>query len=311
MTTALVLGANGQDGSYLCERLVAAGRSVVGLGRQPAFRHPLPRGAFRYEAVDLADGAAVDRLLEWNQPDEIYHLAAIHGHAGFALEERFDAACDVNVRSLHRVLEHLRQRRHGRLFYASSAKTFGRLSGRVTLARPRAGRCLYALTKNMAGGLIEHYRQHHRVEATVAIMFNHESPRRPPQFFIPTVCGLVAAALRDGGVRGTLATLSFGCDWSSARDFMELAVTAMDRGETGELLFASGETRDARPFVQRLFARHGLDADDHVSTADDVPYDRFEVDISDTVRRLGYAPRETIDDVCDEIVALVRPAAAA
>jgi GDPmannose 4,6-dehydratase len=310
MTTALVLGANCQDGSYLCERLVARGRRVVGVGRQPAFRHSLPQGGFRYESVDLAAGDEVDRLLDSHRPDEIYHLAAVHGHAGFALEERFAAACDVNVLSLHRVLEYLRRRR-GRLFYASSARIFGRLTGRVTLARPRAGRCLYALTKTMAGGLIEHYREQHGVEATVAVMFNHESPRRPPPFFIPTVCRLVAAALRDGGARGELATLSFCCDWSSARDFMDLAVTAMDRGETGELLFASGETRDARPFVERLFARHGLDAAAHVRTTADVPYDRFVVDISDTVRRLGYAPRETIDDVCDEILALARRDAAA
>ena len=305
MTTAIVLGANGQDGSHLCELLAREGRAVVGVGRQPAYRHPAPAGSFRYEPADLGDAAAVDRLLDRHAADQIYHVAAVHGHAGVSLDARFDEACAVNVTALHRALEHAR--RGGgrcRVFYASSAKVFGPLTGRVTLDTPRAGRCLYGLTKRTAGELAAHYRTAHGIGTTVALLFNHESPRRPPEFFIPKICGMVAAACRDPGFRGRVDTLSFCCDWSSAADLMALAVQAVDRGVDGELLFASGTTLDARPFVRRLFARYGLDAERHVAAGPERPYPRFEVDLSDTVRRLDVRPQQTIFDVCDRIIAL-------
>lgn len=303
MITAMVLGANGQDGSFLCERLAVAGRRVIGVGRQPNFRYQRPTGEFCYTAADIGDSHAIDGILDEHAPDEVYHVAAIHGHAGCILDERFGEACDVNVKSLHRVLEHSR-RRSGRcrVFYASSAKVLGSLSGRVTLNQSRRGRCLYGMTKNMAGDLAAHYRRSHGVETTIAIMFHHESIRRPAGFFIPTVCGILAAAMKDDCYRGQVATLSFCCDWSSARDFMDLAVMSIDRGMAGEVLFASGRTYDARPFVRSLFDRHGLDVDAHLVTSTDHPYERYEVDISETIERLGHQPRETIYDVCDEII---------
>lgn len=312
MNTAVVLGANGQDGSYLCEMLARKGHQVIGVGRQPSYRHPLPTGRFLYEATDLRDAEAIDRLLDRHGPDQIYHVAAIHGHAGVTLDERFDEACDVNVKSLHRVLEHAR-RRSGRcrIFYASSAKVYGAVSGRVTLDTPRSGRCLYGLTKRTAGELATHYRTAHGIATTVAILFNHESARRPPQFFIPKICAMVASARHDRDYRGWVDTLSFCCDWSSAADLMALAIQAVDAGVTGDVLFASGTTFDARPFVRSVFARYGLDADRHVASGPDRPYQRFEVDLSDTVRRLDFRPRETIFDVCDRIISLAAGRAAA
>lgn len=305
MTVALVLGANGQDGSFLCERLASVRSLVVGVGRQPVSRYVRAHGRFVYEMVDLTDGAAVDRLLDRHRPAEVYHVAAVHGQAGFSYEPCFGDACDVNVKALHRVLEYARLRApECRIFYASSAKVFGpALVGRVTLDTPRSGRCLYAFTKKMATDLAAYYREHHGVRTTVGILFNHESTRRAAQFFIPTVCRILVRALEDRTFQDRVATLSFCCDWSSVRDFMDLAVTAVERGVTGEVLFASGVTRDARSFVDELFKRYGLDADRHVSTSPGTPYERYDVDISETVQRLGYKPQDTIFDVCDEIVA--------
>lgn len=311
MTVALVLGANGQDGSFLCERLVSDRTLVVGVGRQPASRFVRVDGRFVYEMADLSDGAALDRLLDQHGPTEVYHVAAVHGQAGFSYEPCFGDACDVNLKALHRVLEYARLRGpECRIFYASSAKVFGpALVGRVTLDTPRAGRCLYAFTKKMATDLAAYYQEHHGVRTTVGILFNHESTRRAAQFFIPTVCRILVRALEDRAYQDRVATLSFCCDWSSVRDFMDLAVTAVERGATGEVLFASGVTRDAKPFVDELFRRYGLDADNHISTSPGKPYERYDVDISDTVRRVGYQPQHTIFDVCDQIIAEGRKAA--
>ena len=125
MSGSIVLGANGQDGSYLCESLAASGQRVVAIGRQSDYAEPLPNGEFRYFQIDLTDREALRAVLSTAQPDHIYHVAAVHGESGFSYESVVPELFAVNVLSVHVCLEYLREIDGGRLFYASSSKVFG------------------------------------------------------------------------------------------------------------------------------------------------------------------------------------------
>ena len=54
MNRSLVLGVNGQDGSYIAEVLLERGHKVVGVGRQAASRWVDP-ARFDYVPLDAAD----------------------------------------------------------------------------------------------------------------------------------------------------------------------------------------------------------------------------------------------------------------
>ena len=305
MTRSLVLGSGGQDGSILAEELVASGRQVLGLGRGESFPYLIDSPDFVYRQLNLVDSAELDRCLQEFQPDEVFHVAAVHGSAGFPYEEVWGNALDVNTKSLHRVLEYARlQNPQLRLFYASSAKIFGpALRGRVDLSTPRDGSCLYSITKKASGQLASYYEQAHGIKTTVAILFNHESERRPGSFFVPKICRAVSSALADPLHRESLHTLSFHCDWSSARDFMRMAIRTVEVGFAGEVIFASGTTWHGRDFVQQLFARYGLDYAQHVDVRDhDDSSSFFEVDLSDTPPIIETSPREDILTLCDRLI---------
>jgi GDPmannose 4,6-dehydratase len=306
MTRSLVLGVGGQDGSILAEELVASGRQVLGLGRRETFPYPIDSAHFDYRQLDLADSAELDSCLRCFQPDEVFHVAAVHGSAGFSYEEVWGNALDVNTKSLHRVLEFARREQPQlRVFYASSAKVFGpALRGRVDLSTPREGSCLYSITKKASGQLASYYEQAHGIKTTVAILFNHESERRPSSFFVPKICKAVSSALADPLHCEPLHTLSFHCDWSSARDFMRMAICSVEAGFGGELIFASGVTWHGRDFVQKLFARYGLDYARHVEAPDLVDSSSFfEVDLSDMLRQIDVKPRDDIFTLCDRLIA--------
>lgn len=304
MRRSLVLGVGGQDGSILAEELVASGRQVLGLGRRETFPYRINSPQFTYRQLDLAESAELDSCLREFQPDEVFHVAAVHGSAGFPYEEVWGNALDVNTKSLHRVLEFARrEQRQLRVFYASSAKIFGpALRGRVDFSTPRDGSCLYSITKKASGQLASYYEQAHGIRTTVAILFNHESERRPSSFFIPKICKAVASSLTNPLHRESLQTLSFHCDWSSARDFMRMAIRAVDVDFSGEVIFASGHTWHGRDFVQQLFARHGLDYTQHVDAPDLVDSSFFEVDLSDTLRQIDASPRDDILTLCDRLI---------
>ena len=86
---ALITGVYGQDGSYLCEQLRDQGYEVHGIchsvlsdtskriRRELEIENKLP--IEHYES--LYDYDAMERLILHIQPDEIYHMAAIHNSA--------------------------------------------------------------------------------------------------------------------------------------------------------------------------------------------------------------------------------------
>ena len=63
MALSLVLGANGQDGSYLTEALLARGNTVVGVGYEPESVQVKPSESYRYISADLRDAAAFAELV--------------------------------------------------------------------------------------------------------------------------------------------------------------------------------------------------------------------------------------------------------
>ena len=263
---AVVLGVNGQDGSYAAERLLARGYEVLGVGRQAVSRYVPAHPEFSYRPRDLADPVALRRLLQEWPADHLYHYAAVHGPNGPAYEARFGEMMQVNVLSLQAALEHARVAAPGmRILYAGSAKVFGNAAGDIDEETPRATTCLYGNTKNSAFDLIAHYRGRHGIAASNLILFNHESPRRPRGFFVADLAACLAAALRDPDAKASFQTLDFFADWSDAAEFADIAIDLAEGQTQGaDVLFASGHTWHAREAVAALFAAHGMDYERHV-----------------------------------------------
>ena len=125
----LVTGANGQDGTYLIQRLVAEGVEAHGMCRSAEGVIALEtevRGAFGHVG-DLRDDAAVAGLVESVRPTHIVNLA---GNTSVA--HSWDApAATANVlgvgpvRLLEAAWRSSRERLAGRMLQASSAEIFG------------------------------------------------------------------------------------------------------------------------------------------------------------------------------------------
>ncbi|HUP91421.1 MAG TPA: GDP-mannose 4,6-dehydratase [Solimonas sp.] len=312
MPDALVLGVNGQDGSYLAEALLRRGYRVTGAARQPHSRYVPPSQQFRYVALDLRDTAALQRLLQESWPDLVFHAAAVHGAAGFTYEPVWGEMMAVNVVAVHTVLEHARTAAPTlRLAYASSAKIFPEpWTGRIDERTPAAAACLYSIGKIAALDLIRQYRKRHGIAGANLILFNHESPRRPANFFVPTLARGIAAALRDPAHRLQVKTLDFRSDWSAAEELMDIAVDIAEKAPAEDFVLGSGVTREARTAVREAFARHGLEADRHVveTLPRSAPGPAFEVALDHLEARIGRRPQRDFASIVDELVGLARAA---
>lgn len=263
MRTALVTGAAGQDGSYLCERLVAEGLNVHAVVESTTrvADQPWLRGTTVHEA-DLRNPERVRHLVDATAPDEVYNLAGISS-VGRSWDEPV-LTTEVNCLVVVALLDAVRrlQERRGvatRLVQAASAEIFG--SAAVSPqdeATPLAPVNPYGVTKVFAHTMAGVYRAL-GVGASSCVLYNHESPRRPEAFVtrkITAAAARIAAGRQDVLELGSLNTRR---DWGWAPDYVDAMVRAARHPEAVDVVVATGVTHTIEEFVAAAFAAAGVE----------------------------------------------------
>ncbi|MFQ6173043.1 GDP-mannose 4,6-dehydratase [Oryzobacter sp. R7] len=262
MSVALVTGATGQDGSYLVERLLGEGCEVHGLVRREDLRGTRPDGLVVHE-LDL--GAPADELValvDRVSPDELYNLGGVssvaHSWADPLLTTRVSGvAAQVLLDAARRVQE--RRGREVRVLQPSSAEIFGEPSAtpqnESTAIRPVSP---YGAAKAFAHHVAGIERSRGLFTACV-ILYNHESPRRPPAFVTRKITSTVAAIAAGTADRLALGNLEARRDWGWAPDYVDAMVRALRHDEPGDYVVATGEAHTVRDFVGAAFRHVGIE----------------------------------------------------
>lgn len=306
MPCSLVLGVNGQDGSYVAESLLRRGHKVVGVGRDVASRYVSGVPNFRYVNLDLRDSNALTSLVEEVMPDFAFHFAAVHGAAGFQYEPVVGDMFATNVVALHVLLEFARVSKPStRIVYAGSSKIFpAPLEGVISENSPARSTCLYSIGKMAARDLIFQYRKQHNVMATNLILFNHESPRRPPQFLLPILAQGIIDSLKDSKHAFKVQTLDFWIDWAAADELADIAVDIAEKSHAVEFVLASGVTHHAREVVSTLFRAYGLQSElcivEALERRDPGPH--FQVSLKLLENEIERVPVKSVADIVHDML---------
>ncbi len=266
---ALITGARGQDGLYLTELLLENGFSVVGVEKQDRLAQAdVPTGHPRVDlrSVDLVNTSAVRDLVSDVHPTHIFHLAS----SSFVPASWDDpiGTSAFTVESATQLLEAIRCLDPAiRYVGAASAEIFGHPTvspqDELTPVRPLTP---YGAAKAHAHFLTQMYRVRYGLHCSSAILYNHESPRRPPAF-LPRKVSQGAASIKLGQQSELkLGSLDARRDWSYAGDVV-LALFLMATGdEPGDYVIATGEDHSVRDLVRIAFAHVGLDYEEFVQT---------------------------------------------
>jgi GDPmannose 4,6-dehydratase len=262
--TALITGVTGQDGGYLAEQLVADGTSVHGLVRrgEAIADHLTALGAgCTLHAVDIADSDALTEVVEKVAPDEVYNLVGLSSVVQSWQEPVLAAELNgVTVARLLEILWSLQKRtgRQPRLIQASSAEIFaGAASAPQDEGTPLSPRSPYGASKAFAHQLVQVFRQR-GMHATNAILYNHESPRRPPTFVTRKITSTVVAIAQGTANELVLGNLDARRDWGWAPEYVDALVRAVRHDVPDDYVVATGVTRKVSDFVAAAFARVGI-----------------------------------------------------
>ncbi len=267
MPSALITGITGQDGLYLAELLVAKGYDVHGLIRgqnNPKLdlvRTLLPDVTLH--SGDLTDMSSLIRALRDADPDEVYNLGAV-SFVAYSWEQAH-LTTDVTAKGVLTLLEALRLHSGDdlsrvRFYQASSSEMFGQVQEvpqhERTLLWPRSP---YGVAKVYGHHMTINYRESYGMHASSGILFNHESPRRGPEFVTRKVSQAVARihlGLQDEVVMGNLDARR---DWGFAGDYVEAMWLMLQQPHGDDYVIATGETHSVREFVAAAFAHVGID----------------------------------------------------
>jgi GDPmannose 4,6-dehydratase len=260
MKRVVIVGSGGQDGQLLWNRLCADGDLVVGLdlGTVQA-TEPLAVGP-----VDILNAAEVAAAVEAVRPDEIYYLAAYH-HSSESRPagdlDVFEKSFAVNVRGLLNFLEAMRiGAPQARLVYAASSRVFGRTAARPQDENtPMAPVCPYGISKAAGVECCRFYRDTHGLFAAAAILYNHESPQRRPEFVSQRIARGAVAIKHGEEDRLVLGDLEATADWGWAPDTVDALVRIARHEAPEDFVVATGQARTVRQFAEAALGAAGID----------------------------------------------------
>jgi len=304
MTRALITGITGQDGLYLSELLLSKGYEVYGLIRGQSnpklglVRRTVPD--VKLLTGDLTDLSSLLRAMEHAEPDEVYNLGAI-SFVAYSWENAM-LTTDVTGKGVLNILEAVRLYSHDdprrvRFYQASSSEMFGKVQEvpqrESTLLWPRSP---YGVAKVFGHYMTINYRESYGMHASSGILFNHESPRRGPEFVTRKVSQAVAGIKLGTQSEIAMGNLDAKRDWGFAGDFVEAMWRMLQQDVADDYVVATGQTHSIRDLLDVAFA--AVDIEDWTPYVTQDPrfmrpaeVDMLMGDSSKARRVLGWEPK--------------------
>ncbi len=268
MPRALITGITGQDGLYLSELLLEKGYEVFGLIRgQNNPKRELVQNTVPDVTLltgDLTDLSSLMRAMHTSAPDEVYNLGAI-SFVAYSWENAM-LTTDVTGKGVLNMLEAVRLYSNDdpsrvKFYQASSSEMFGKVQEvpqrETTLLWPRSP---YGVAKVFGHYMTINYRESYGMHASSGILFNHESPRRGPEFVtrkISSAVARIALGLQDSL---SLGNLDAQRDWGFAGDYVDAMWRMLQQPEADDYVVATGETHSIREFLDLAFAHVNIDS---------------------------------------------------
>lgn len=332
---ALITGVTGQDGSYLAEFLLKKGYIVHGIARRSSSwnRERLSsfydfnerEGNMILHYGDMTDSSSILKILQMSNPDEVYHLAAqSHVKVSFEIPEYTANSDALGTLRLLEAIKILGMLKKVKFYNASTSELYGLVQEvPQTEKTPFYPRSPYAIAKLYSHWITINYREAYKMFACNGTLFNHESERRGENFVSKKITQQVAKIKLGLDNELVLGNLNAKRDWGYAPEYVEAMWLMLQQKEPEDFVIATGETHTVREFVEKAFAKVGIEIVWKGKGADEKGMDKAtgkvlvrvdpkyfrptEVeellgDSSYARKKLGWNPKTTFEELIDIMV---------
>lgn len=311
---ALVTGAAGFVGQWLCRALIADGWTVVGAGVAALPNSTIlgdeERRAVTWVLADVRQQADLARVFDQAKPDTVFHLAGV----SFVPDAQNEPvlAYEINVLGAARLLHEVRTRRAAgtidpTVLVVGSSEQYGKATEKRPLREmdPQRPMTVYAASKAAQEVIALEAARGDGVRVVATRSFSHSGPGQADQFLLPALVRRVLA-IRGGEEKilriGNPDTVR---DFLHVRDVVRAYMTLAQSGLSGEVYnVSSGQGSSVRELAERVLTAASVDATIEVAPAlvrkVDVPW--LVGDPAKVHGATGWTPALSCNDIIDDLI---------
>lgn len=311
---ALVTGAAGFVGQWLCRQLLAEGWDVVGAGIAANAPEGIltgdERGAVRWLLADVRNQGDVARAFKETRPDAVFHLAGIT----FVPEAQTDPVLthEINVLGAARILHEVRRgRRAGEIdpvvLVVGSAEQYGiGERGRRRLETDaQAPVTVYAASKAAQEVIALEAARSDGVRVVATRSFNHSGVGQAEQFLLPALVRRARAIRAGAESRLRIGNADTVRDFLHVREVVRAYLLLADRGTPGEAYnVCSGAGQRVLDLATKVLAAVGANAEVEIDPAlvrrVEVPW--LVGDATKLHNATGWTPSLSCDDIIADLI---------
>lgn len=289
---ALITGGKGFVGQWLAAHLKDCGDEVAVIDVE----------------TNVADGAAVRRVMADVAPDAVYHLAALT-HVGESWENP-SQVLRVNVLGTAELLAAARaERAEAKVLVVSSAEVYGVVTPEqlpLTESTPTLPASPYAASKLAAEAVALQACRGYGQPVIVVRPFNHIGPGQSPNFFVPALAKRIVEATRSKASSLPVGTLTTRRDFTDVRDVVVAYRLLLEQGAAGSVYnVCSGYDVAMSEVADRLLELAGaeltLETDPALVRPVDVPVLRGDASLLRAAT--GWEPRISLATTLADVLA--------
>jgi len=286
--TAVIFGANGQDGYYLSELLISKGIRVI-----PIFRS---EGAFN---TDITSFDSVVVLIASEKPDYIFHFAADSTTKHESLWDNFSTITMGTINILEGVRLHSP---NTKVFISGSGLQFKNNNIPIKETDSFEARDAYSMCRIQSVYSARYYRSI-GIKCYVGYFFNHDSPRRSDRHITKKVSSFVKSI--SDGKKGVLeiGDLSTVKEWTFAGDIVEGIWILVNQDNIFEANVSSGKGYSIKEWVEVCFSVIGNKSDGYIKEIHGFKAEYKQlVSDSSLIQQLGFYPKTSLMELAKMMV---------
>ena len=236
--TAIIFGANGQDGFYLTQLLEQQDVSVIGVSRSGGFLN-----------IDISDFGQVCDLVKKYRSDYIFHLAANSTTRHDAIFENHETIATGTLNILEAVNQYSPETK---VFISGSGLQFENKGIPIKETDPFEARDAYSVSRIQSVYAARYFRRL-GLKVYVGYFFNHDSPRRTERHMAQKIASAARRIAKGSDEQLVIGDLSVVKEWAFAGDVVNGIWLLVNQDVVTEANIGSGKGYSILDWVEICF----------------------------------------------------------
>lgn len=286
--TAIIFGANGQDGYYLTNLLQQQGLEIIGVSRSG-----------NDLGADITSYGDVSALIKNKLPGYIFHLAA---NSTTKHEALFENHATISTGAIN-ILEAVKTfSPNTKVFISGSGLQFVNNGHPIKETDTFDARDAYSVSRIHSVYAARYYRLL-GVKVYVGYFFNHDSPRRTERHMAKKITEAVKRVANGSEEKLIIGDISIVKEWTFAGDVVKGIWTFVQQEHIYEANIASGLGYSIKEWLETCFAIIGRDWKEHVILKNDFTAE-YKVLVSDpsVIFSLGWKPKLSFSQLAELMI---------